>query len=297
MTTTISILSQIALDAREFADAAQTEGFDAADALDQILDIAKLAEKKLEGIPLDAPIAVVTILGCETMCDDVLDMIELCIDHVLRHRDGAIAVKAKLDAFIAVYGAPDTEQTAHACSSAEGDAWDRAVELSRLIGGRYPSDQAKEDRSLNTFLFDEGMSTKNKDALSATLAKVREANETPFFIRPDQMIVSAGNIEVQDVRTAATDERIPVVRVSCMTTDDILTSLTDRARARIMDLEIDAIRLIPVVDDHDAKLMHPMMRAVLEIVYREEEDDHYKVSIAFERPSGSEGAIIDLADD
>jgi hypothetical protein len=199
MTTTISILSQIALEAREFSDAALTDGFDAADALDQILDIAKLAEKKLEGIPLNAPIAVLAILGSETMCDDVLDMVEFCFDHVLRDREGALAVKAKLDRFIGVYGAPDTEQAAHACSSAEGDAWDRAVELSRLIGGRYPSDPAHEAHGLKAFIFDDGIGTQDPQALRALMETSRL--NTPFELRPDQLVTSAGNSEVEDART------------------------------------------------------------------------------------------------
>lgn len=199
MTTTISILSQIALDAREFADAAQTEGFDAADALDQILDIAKLAEKKLEGIPLNAPIAVLAILGSKTMCDDVLDMVEYCFEHVLRDRDGALAVKAKLDAFIAVYGAPDTEQAAHACSSAEGDAWDRAVELSRLIGGRHPTETSKIVHSLNSFIFEDTTDVLDPKALQDMMTVSRK--NTPFVLGPDQLVTSAGNYEVEDTRT------------------------------------------------------------------------------------------------
>lgn len=201
MTTTVSILSQIALDAREFADAARTDGFDPADALDQIVDIAKLAEKKLDGIPLDAPIAVLAILGSTSMCDDVLDMVEFCIEHVLRYRDSALAVKAKLDAFIGKYGAPESEQAAHACSSAEGDAWDRAVELSRLIGGRHPAEPSKIVSSLNSFIFDEAVSSGNEEAKKAALAALANRDETPFFLRPDQLITSAGNAEVEDTRT------------------------------------------------------------------------------------------------
>jgi hypothetical protein len=201
MTTTVSILSQIALDAREFADAARTDGFDPSDALDQIVDIAKLAEKKLDGIPLDAPIAVLAILGSTSMCDDVLDMVEFCIEHVLRYRDSALAVKAKLDVFIGKYGAPDTEQAAHACSSAEGDAWDRAVELSRLIGGRHPAETAKVSRSLNSFIFDEIGDVENKAAYQAAMSELSNRNETPFVLRPDQLITSAGNTEVEDRRT------------------------------------------------------------------------------------------------
>jgi len=199
MTTTISILSQIALDAREFTDAALTEGFDPADAHDQILDIANLAEKKLEGIPLNAPIAVLAILGSETMCDDVLDMVEFCFEHVLRDREGALAVKAKLDRFIAVYGAPDSEKSAHACSSAEGDAWDRAVELSRLIGGRHPSDPAREAPSMSAFVFDDAIGTQDPQALRDLMDSNRR--NTPFELRPDQLVTSAGNTEVEDTRT------------------------------------------------------------------------------------------------
>jgi hypothetical protein len=201
MTTTVSILSQIALDAREFADAARTDGFDPADALDQIVDIAKLAEKKLDGIPLDAPIAVLAILGSESMCDDVLDMVEFCFEHVVRDRTSALAVQAKLQTFLDLYGTSESDTCAHACSSAEGDAWDRAHELVGRISTRHPGKPADAAIGLNSFIFDETLSAGNKEAFRAAMTELAYREKTPYVLRPDQLITSAGNTEVEDTRT------------------------------------------------------------------------------------------------
>lgn len=113
----------------------------------------------------------------------------------------------------------------------------------------------------------------------------------------DPVIETLRTIESLVAEDAATAVgRITTARIKSMTTDDILTALTPAVRAKILEsVELDALWLIPVADVDDPKLMHPMMEAVLRIAYREEDDDLVKVGIAFDRSSGSERTIIDLA--
>jgi hypothetical protein len=193
MKTTTSVLSTIALDAREFADAAATDGFDPADALEQIIDIANAAEKKLAGIPLDAPIAVLAILGSESMCPDVIAMIEGCYEQVVRYTDAARAVKAKLQAFVDLYGAPDTPTCAHARSSAEGDAWDSAVALIARIEKCQPS------LSPSPFIFSEGpLSPERTEEMRLALKAVTDrAGDAPFVLSENVRLVSAGNVDAK----------------------------------------------------------------------------------------------------
>jgi predicted RNA-binding Zn ribbon-like protein len=129
MSNALITLSQIEADAREFAEAARTDGFDASEALDRIEEIASYAKKRIDGIPAGSNVLVAAILMQDTICDDVIDLAENNLDMVLRERDGAVAVRTKLQGFVDLYGSPDSETAAHAASSAEGEAYDRCLDL------------------------------------------------------------------------------------------------------------------------------------------------------------------------
>lgn len=129
MSNALITLSQIEADAREFAESARADGFDASEALDRIEEIASYAKKRIDGIPTGSNILVAAILMQDTICDDLIDLAEDNLDMVLRDRDGAIAVRDKLKGFVDLYGAPDDETAAHAASSAEGEAYDRCLDL------------------------------------------------------------------------------------------------------------------------------------------------------------------------
>lgn len=129
MSNALITLSHIAANASEFAKNARQDGFHGAEALKEIEDAADLASKRIAGIPTNANILVAAILMQDTICDDVLDLADENLDMVLRERDGAIAVRTKLQGFVDLYGSPDSETAAHAASSAEGEAYDRCLDL------------------------------------------------------------------------------------------------------------------------------------------------------------------------
>lgn len=129
MSNALITLAHIVADGNEFVMSARRDGFDAAEALQQIEDLAELASKRIAGIPAGSNILVAAILMQDTICDDLIDLAEDNLDMVLRDRDGAIAVRDKLKGFVDLYGAPDSETAAHAASSAEGKAYDRCLDL------------------------------------------------------------------------------------------------------------------------------------------------------------------------
>lgn len=94
--------------------------------------IANAAAKPTR-FPASTPIAVLAILSAECVCEDVLDIVENCFEHVVRYRDSAMAVRDKLRSFMELYGREGSATDPHAWSSAEGDAWDRASRLTRTI--------------------------------------------------------------------------------------------------------------------------------------------------------------------
>lgn len=129
MSNALITLAHIVADGNEFVMSARRDGFDAAEALQQIEDLAELASKRIAGIPAGSNILVSAILMQDTICEDVLDLADENLDMILRERDGAVAVRAKLQGFVDLYGSPDSETAAHAASSAEGDAYDRCLDL------------------------------------------------------------------------------------------------------------------------------------------------------------------------
>lgn len=130
MSNARTTIAHIAADAREFHDTAVGDGFDASDALSLLGEIADDAEKRIAGIPANAPIAVFAVLAQDTVCEDVLDIVENCFDHIVRDRACALAVRAKLQAAVDGLGSmPD---------SAEAEFRDRALDRIDLIDAVHP---------------------------------------------------------------------------------------------------------------------------------------------------------------
>jgi len=131
MSNARTTIAHIAAEAREFHDAARSDGFDAADALELLGEIADDADKRIAEIPTNAPIAVFAVLSQDVVCDDVLDIVENCFDHVVRDRGCALAVRAKLQGAVDALGTdPD---------SAEETFRDRMLDQIDLIDARFPN--------------------------------------------------------------------------------------------------------------------------------------------------------------
>lgn len=130
MSDALTTISFIAADAREFETAARSDGFDAADALRLVGEIAERAEKRVAGIPKGAPLAVFAILSQDGVCEDVLDMVENCFEHVIRDRASALAVRAKLQAA--------ADATPADADDAEAAFRDRALDQMDLIDAHFP---------------------------------------------------------------------------------------------------------------------------------------------------------------
>lgn len=136
------------------------------------------------------------------------------------------------------------------------------------------------------------------DEMEAELDRDSDAEEDSD-VEPDPVVETLRTIETLVAADAAKSEAtVPAIRISGMTTEQIRESLTDQVRARIIDgLPVEALKLIPVVDDEDETIAHPMMEAVLKVVYEEEEDDHFKVSIDLAETNGTGRTVIDLVRD
>lgn len=125
MANAVSTLALIAADCREFTDAAASDGFDPADALRIVRETAERAERRTAGIPRNAPLLVGAILSAESVCDDLLDLLEAHPDMVRRDRESAEAVRAKLRAALdAIPTDPD---------AAEAEFRDRILDRIDLI--------------------------------------------------------------------------------------------------------------------------------------------------------------------
>lgn len=130
MSNARTTIAHIAAGAREFHDAAVTDGFDASDALSLLGEIAADAERRIAAIPANAPIAVFAVLSQDVVCDDVLDIVENCFDHIVRDRTCALAVRAKLQAAADGLG-PDPDP-------AEAVLRDRMLDRIDLIDAVHP---------------------------------------------------------------------------------------------------------------------------------------------------------------
>jgi hypothetical protein len=127
MSNALLTLSHIADDARDFRDAARLDGAGTGDAMRLIDDMAEKAGKRIAAVPRGAPIAVFAILTQDGVCDDVLDMVENCFAHVVRDRESAIAVSAKLQAAV-----DDAPADPDPC---ETESMERALYLIAMIDG------------------------------------------------------------------------------------------------------------------------------------------------------------------
>jgi hypothetical protein len=87
-------------EAREFSEAARSDGFDSSDALHEIETLHDMARIQIHDVPAGCNLVVTTVLMQGVVCPEVLTLIENCSAQVVERPDGARAVLAMLRNFI-----------------------------------------------------------------------------------------------------------------------------------------------------------------------------------------------------